>query len=239
MRKDVVKPHTAQQSENQEARDQRQRNPVGNRHGEEVARGGERHQGRKQQKPCDVEDHGKDHGMTWSVRLTRKSEHRPNLSPINEQSENGRPITRPPGFASRAQPAPASAPGRPVPRAHRRDGRSEPLLSRHRFYASSRHHDCWKQRRPRNVRGLRRSFETVDYFSEELIEVNLVFRLLPRPFTVAIIASAMPAAIRPYSMAVAPDSSFTKRAIRFCITISMCTRGWSNERLVSPAFSAP
>jgi hypothetical protein len=29
-------------------------------------------------------------------------------------------------------------------------------------------------------------------------------------------------------MAVAPDSSFTKRAIRFFITNSMCTRGWSN-----------
>ena len=31
--------------------------------------------------------------------------------------------------------------------------------------------------------------------------------LLPRPFTAVMIAIAMPAAIRPYSMAVAPDSS--------------------------------
>ena len=31
--------------------------------------------------------------------------------------------------------------------------------------------------------------------------------LLPSPFTAAMIASAMPAAIKPYSIAVAPDSS--------------------------------
>jgi hypothetical protein len=45
------------------------------------------------------------------------------------------------------------------------------------------------------------------YFSEVLTEVNTVFRLLPRPFTAAMMASAMPAAISPYSIAVAPDSS--------------------------------
>jgi hypothetical protein len=45
------------------------------------------------------------------------------------------------------------------------------------------------------------------YFSEVLIDVNWVLRFEPRPFTTAIIASAMPAAIRPYSIAVAPDSS--------------------------------
>ncbi len=44
------------------------------------------------------------------------------------------------------------------------------------------------------------------YFSELLIEVNLSFRLEPRPLTTAMIASEMPAAIRPYSIAVAPDS---------------------------------
>jgi hypothetical protein len=44
-----------------------------------------------------------------------------------------------------------------------------------------------------------------DYFSELLMSVNLVFRLVPRPFTTAMIASEMPAAIRPYSIAVAPD----------------------------------
>jgi hypothetical protein len=45
------------------------------------------------------------------------------------------------------------------------------------------------------------------YFNELLIEVNLVLSLVPSPFTTAIIASAMPAAISPYSMAVAPVSS--------------------------------
>jgi hypothetical protein len=35
----------------------------------------------------------------------------------------------------------------------------------------------------------------------------MVFRLLPRPLTAARIAIEMPAAIGPYSIAVAPDSS--------------------------------
>src|SRR6202023_1878582 len=52
------------------------------------------------------------------------------------------------------------------------------------------------------------------YFSEVLIEENWVFSLVPRPLTTAMIASEMPAAIRPYSIAVAPDSSFTKRETR-------------------------
>lgn len=52
------------------------------------------------------------------------------------------------------------------------------------------------------------SREPIDrYFNEVLIDVNTVFRLVPRPLTTAIIASAIPAAIRPYSMAVAPHSS--------------------------------
>ena len=45
------------------------------------------------------------------------------------------------------------------------------------------------------------------HFSEVLIELNMVFKLLPRPLTAARIAIEMPAAIRPYSIAVAPDSS--------------------------------
>jgi hypothetical protein len=45
------------------------------------------------------------------------------------------------------------------------------------------------------------------YFKEVLIESNLLFRFVPRPLTTAIIASEMPAAMRPYSMAVAPLSS--------------------------------
>ena len=48
------------------------------------------------------------------------------------------------------------------------------------------------------------------YFSELFTEVNLSFRVPPRPLTTAMIASAIPAAIKPYSIAVAPDSSFRK-----------------------------
>jgi hypothetical protein len=46
------------------------------------------------------------------------------------------------------------------------------------------------------------------YFNEVLIEVNVVFRLVPMLLTAVMITIEMPAAIRPYSMAVAPDSSF-------------------------------
>jgi hypothetical protein len=48
---------------------------------------------------------------------------------------------------------------------------------------------------------------TVAYLRELFIEVNLVLSLAPSPFTTEIIASEMPAAIRPYSIAVAPVSS--------------------------------
>jgi hypothetical protein len=40
-----------------------------------------------------------------------------------------------------------------------------------------------------------------------LIEAKRALSLVPSPFTTEIIASEMPAAINPYSMAVAPDSS--------------------------------
>jgi hypothetical protein len=43
------------------------------------------------------------------------------------------------------------------------------------------------------------------YFNEVLIEVNWVLSVVPRPFTAATIAIEIPAAIRPYSIAVAPD----------------------------------
>lgn len=46
-----------------------------------------------------------------------------------------------------------------------------------------------------------------NYFKEVLIEPNFSFMVVPRLFTTVMIASAMPAAIRPYSIAVAPDSS--------------------------------
>lgn len=49
--------------------------------------------------------------------------------------------------------------------------------------------------------------ETDTHFSELLIELKVVLRVPPRPFTAAMIASEIPAAISPYSIAVAPDSS--------------------------------
>jgi hypothetical protein len=45
------------------------------------------------------------------------------------------------------------------------------------------------------------------YFRALLIDVNKPLRLVPRPFTAAMIAIEIPAAIKPYSMAVAPVSS--------------------------------
>jgi len=57
-----------------------------------------------------------------------------------------------------------------------------------------------------------------NYFKELLIDVNLSFIVLPRLLTTVMIASAIPAAISPYSIAVAPLSSETKRLIKtiFC-----------------------
>ena len=43
------------------------------------------------------------------------------------------------------------------------------------------------------------------YFSDELIEANLLLIVVPSVFTAAMMASAMPAAISPYSIAVAPE----------------------------------
>ena len=45
------------------------------------------------------------------------------------------------------------------------------------------------------------------YFNEVLIDENLVLRCEPIPLTTAMIASEMPAAMRPYSIAVAAVSS--------------------------------
>jgi hypothetical protein len=50
------------------------------------------------------------------------------------------------------------------------------------------------------------------YFTAVEIDPNVVLRLVPTPFTAAMIATAMPDAMRPYSMAVAPESSFRNAA---------------------------
>src|SRR4051812_26145631 len=52
------------------------------------------------------------------------------------------------------------------------------------------------------------------YFSDELTAVNLVESCGPMPCTTAMIAKAMPQAIRQYSIAVAPDSSLRNLEIR-------------------------
>ena len=48
------------------------------------------------------------------------------------------------------------------------------------------------------------------YFNCDEIEEKVVLSFVPRPFTTLMIATEMPAAIRPYSMAVAAVSSFRK-----------------------------
>src|SRR4051812_37481520 len=61
----------------------------------------------------------------------------------------------------------------------------------------------FKEERPRRAGAfLQATLAARAYLSEPLIEANLPFRLVPRPLTTAMIASAMPAAIRPYSIAV-------------------------------------
>jgi hypothetical protein len=57
------------------------------------------------------------------------------------------------------------------------------------------------------------------YFSELLIEVNLALRLVPRPFTAARMTIEIPAAISPYSMAVAPESSRKNFKTKFFIVL--------------------
>jgi hypothetical protein len=64
---------------------------------------------------------------------------------------------------------------------------------------------------PVPVQRLAQSRTRTAYFNEVLIEENLVLSFTPIPFTTAMIAREMPAAINPYSMAVAPDSSARNR----------------------------
>ena len=59
-------------------------------------------------------------------------------------------------------------------------------------------------------RRVRWSAAEAAYLSAADTEENVVLRLVPRPFTTEMMATAMPAAMRPYSMAVAADSSRRK-----------------------------
>src|SRR5262249_15725607 len=70
---------------------------------------------------------------------------------------------------------------------------------------------CSTRKRPGAcARPPQRRCNLIGYFNELLMEVNFSFRFVPRPFTAAMIASEIPAAISPYSIAVAPDSSLQK-----------------------------
>src|ERR1700728_2762781 len=53
---------------------------------------------------------------------------------------------------------------------------------------------------------------------------KVFFRLVPRPWTTAMIATEMPAAMSPYSMAVAAVSSLRKENMRFVIANSFWSR---------------
>src|SRR6202451_3967428 len=53
---------------------------------------------------------------------------------------------------------------------------------------------------------------------------KVFFRLVPRPWTTAMIAIEMPAAMRPYSMAVAAVSSLKKASVRFFMSNSWWSR---------------
>ena len=55
--------------------------------------------------------------------------------------------------------------------------------------------------------------KTNDYFSAVFTDVKVVLRVVPSAVTTVMIAIEMPAAIKPYSIAVAPESSFKKRRI--------------------------
>src|ERR1700712_888020 len=52
------------------------------------------------------------------------------------------------------------------------------------------------------------------YFSDVLTVSNLPLSWVPTPLTAVMMAIAIPAAIRPYSMAVAPDSSLKNDKMR-------------------------
>src|SRR5262245_50712864 len=120
MREDVRGAHAADRRQRDEAADENQRHPVGNGHGQEIARGGECHHRRKQRQSDSIGDH--DHVV-------------------------------------------ASA-----------------------------------------------------YLNAPWTKVELSFE--PSPCTTAMMATEMPAATRPYSTAVAPDSSFAKRFTRLIIFAS-------------------
>jgi hypothetical protein len=60
-------------------------------------------------------------------------------------------------------------------------------------------------------RSLSATSRAPSHFRLVLIALNFVFKVPPMLFTAVMITRAMPAAIKPYSIAVAPDSSLRNR----------------------------
>ena len=58
---------------------------------------------------------------------------------------------------------------------------------------------------PASAAGHQLGIKPANYFNAVETDEKVVFRLVPSACTVAMMATAMPAAIRPYSMAVAPE----------------------------------
>ena len=69
--------------------------------------------------------------------------------------------------------------------------------------------------------------------------LNVVDNFEPRPFTTVMIATEMPAAMRPYSMAVAPDSSLAKRVTRDFMGRFLLIHTWLSEHFASGLLFCP
>src|SRR5438270_11075204 len=65
--------------------------------------------------------------------------------------------------------------------------------------------------------------------------LNLASRLVPMRVSAAMSTAAIRAAIRPYSMAVAPDSSFRKRVTNLDILVSLLASSHWRASSCSPA----
>jgi hypothetical protein len=78
---------------------------------------------------------------------------------------------------------------------------------------------CLTACRRSTTHALRKRARPVYYLIEVEIDENWVFSFVPNPFTTAMMASAMPAAIRPYSIAVAPDSS-ERNFVMYCFNFA-------------------
>jgi len=87
-------------------------------------------------------------------------------------------------------------------------------------------------RQLRRPRSLRQTESRANYCSALATLLNVPFTAVPVACTATMIATAIPAAIRPYSIAVAPELSFKKRRTSLCILespvllskFSTCTR---------------